>query len=348
MNHNLIGVLDCANKRAETWTSTDGSELLILPYGGRILGLFAPASDRNFLWIHPALDKADTAQAFFRSADWHNTGGDRTWVAPEIDFFFPDFPQLETYWEPRELDPGDFRVSQEDEGFALVNRFSLRASRSRHSVDLVLSKRIAPALNPLRHFKPSLLGRVDYAGYTLATTLGFASGRPEPSMVGIWNLLQLPHGGDLLIPTLSRTTIDMYMGEIDANDLVSTEHLIRYKMRASGKHKFGIQALTAIGRVGSLRFSEDRAYLVIRNFFVDPSGEYVDVSWTNLGSSASVIQACNIDCELGRYSELEYHAPAIGGKTDVSSCQDVSQVWAFSGKKDDVLAAARILISADA
>jgi hypothetical protein len=167
------------------------------------------------------LDNADTAQAFFQSADWHNTGGDRTWLAPEIDFFFPDFPQLDTYWEPRELDPGNFRVTRDDEGFALVNSFRLRASRSRHSIDLILSKRIAPAPNPLRYFKPSLQQKLDYAGYTLVTTLGFASGRLEASMVGVWNLLQLLHGGELLIPTLSRTTINMYMGKIETKDLVT-------------------------------------------------------------------------------------------------------------------------------
>jgi hypothetical protein len=200
----------------------------------------------------------------------------------------------------------------------------------------------------LRELAPDLFGRLHYAGYTLFTQLRFMSGQAEAARAGVWNLLQLPHGGDLLIPTRTHTKVDMFMGEIAAQDLETTDHLIRYKMRAAGKHKFGIQAATAIGRVGYLHAAAGQTSLVIRSFSIDPSGEYVDVPWGNPSVAGSVIQACNIDdCKLGQYSELEYHAPAIGGVGGRSHCEDVSQVWAFSGREEDVVMAARILISAE-
>ena len=85
----LVATLASADKPTETWTSPDGSTALVLPYGGRVLGLFAPESEQNFFWTHPALDAAETARDFYKSAQWHNSGGDRTWLAPEVDFFFP-------------------------------------------------------------------------------------------------------------------------------------------------------------------------------------------------------------------------------------------------------------------
>jgi hypothetical protein len=68
--------------------SPDGSRVLILPHGGRILGLFAPRSDENFFWIHTALASVETARSFYASGQWQNSDGHRRWLAPEVDFFF--------------------------------------------------------------------------------------------------------------------------------------------------------------------------------------------------------------------------------------------------------------------
>ena len=56
-----------------------------------MLGLFAPGSEENFYWTNPALRSVE-ARAFYAGDDWHNSGGDRTWLAPEVDVFLPDFP----------------------------------------------------------------------------------------------------------------------------------------------------------------------------------------------------------------------------------------------------------------
>jgi hypothetical protein len=85
MNRKLTETLASVDKPTETWTSPDGSAALVLPYGGRILGLFAPESERNFFWTNPALDAAETARAYYQRAEWHNSGGDRTWLSPEVD-----------------------------------------------------------------------------------------------------------------------------------------------------------------------------------------------------------------------------------------------------------------------
>jgi len=108
MLKSLINILNSVGKVTELYESHDGSRVLMLPHGGRILGLFAPHHEDNFYWTHPALASVETARAFYESGEWQNSGGDRTWLAPEADIFFPNFPALDKYWQPRQLDPGNW------------------------------------------------------------------------------------------------------------------------------------------------------------------------------------------------------------------------------------------------
>jgi hypothetical protein len=345
MNSKLAETLASVDKPTETWTSPDGSTALVLPYGARILGLFAPESERNFFWTNPALDAAETARAYYQRAEWHNSGGDRTWLSPEVDFFLPDFPKLDRYWPPREFDVGDYQVTKSNGGIQLTNRFTCKLFRSQRTVDLEMSKRLTPALNPLRNLDSA--GRLSYAGYTLRTRLAFGDGKAGPVPVGLWSLLQLPHEGEMLMPTFSRPSVTTCFGNIDDSDLSIGPHLVRYNMRARGEHKLGLQAPAMIGRVGYLHAEGAESSLVVRNFSVNPSGEYVDVLWTKPDYPGFAIEACNVNSKLGTFSELEYHVPAIGGLTGEPACEDTSQVWAFRGRKEDILEAARTLISSD-
>ena len=56
---------------------------------------------------------------WFARSGWHNTGGDRTWMAPELDTFFPD-ANSNRYWQPRQLDMSDYAVERTGGGMAIV------------------------------------------------------------------------------------------------------------------------------------------------------------------------------------------------------------------------------------
>ena len=87
---------------------------------------------------------------------------------------------------------------------------------------------------------------------------------------------------------------------------------------------------------------------MIRNFFVNPSGEYIDVPWQEPGDLGYAVQACNVVHEsLGSFSELEYHMPAVGKGTGRLRYDDESQVWAFRGPCELIRAAAGVLLSAE-
>ena len=342
----LLEVLAAAGKPAQVVTNPDGTEVVLLPYGGRVLGLFAKGSDENFYWTHPALRTVETAKAFYAGTDWHNSGGDRTWLAPEVDVFLPDYPSRDKYFQPRELDPGNYRVSGEGAALRLVNRLTLTLSRWRKQVELEIAKSLAPAPNPLRHERNGMTADVEYAGYTQHTSLAIVGG-DRTSPVGLWNLVQMPHGGELLLPTFSRTEPRLIFGNIPAADLVVDDRLVRYRMRQAGEHKIALRAVAVTGRVGYLFEQGGRWALIIRNFVVNPSGEYVDVPWDDPSDLGYSTQACNVNSGLGQFSELEYHIPAIGGSTGRIRCDDAAQVWAFRGPEQPILKITRRLVAGD-
>jgi uncharacterized protein DUF6786 len=342
----LVENLRAVGKSVEAWKSPDGTQVLVLPHGGRVLGLFAPGDDENFFWTHPALNDPDSARSFYAGDQWHNSGGDRTWLAPEIDFFFPDYPSLNRYWQQRELDPGKYVVSHEHGALTWKNNAALTLSRTKKTVNLEITKSLAPASNPLRYDAIGEWSGVKFASYTLHSSLRI-EGAEQPPYVGIWHLTQMPHGGDMLVPTFFRNEPKVYMGEIDAEDLIVEDHLIRYKMRAAGEHKLGIRAHAITGRAGYLYQRGEEASLVIRNFFVQPSGEYVDTPWLEPENFGFAFQACNVNSNLGAFSELEYHVPAIGAKTGKTYSEDLSQIWAFRGSESSIKSIARHLLSAE-
>lgn len=343
MKQRLIDTLNAVGKPTRLYDTPDGTSVLALPYGGRVLGLFAPGSDENFYWTHPALESVDSAAKFYAGSEWHNSGGDRTWLAPEVDFFFPNYPKTDVYWQPRELDPGNYQVVVVGDGECLTNRATCLLSRSKARVEVEITKSVAPAQNPLRHERGLANLAVEYAGYTQRTSLSLLSG---DAPVGLWNLIQMPHGGELLVPTYVKTEPKRVFGAVGPGDLAVDDRLIRYRMRAEGEQKIAVRALAVTGRIGYLvPARDDRWALIVRNVFVNPSGLYVDVPWDDPDDFGYALQACHVHSGLGTFSELEYHVPAVGPGTGRVGCEDVAQVWAFRGGREAIERVVRSLLS---
>jgi len=350
MLQDLIATLKAVGKSTELYQTDDGTRVLILPYGGRILGVFAPGSDENFLWTNSVLNSVESARAYYASDDWQNSGGDRTWLAPELDFFFPKFPDIDIagYWQPRGLDPGNYALTKTDQEVKLTNRLSIDAFRSRKRVELEITKSIAAAPNPLRYDAQARSGAVEYAGHTLLTSLKILNAGPDAvPLVGLWSLTQMPHQGELFVPTYSKTEPRVYFGLVDtpADEVAVNDRLVRFKMRAAGEHKIGIRAAVTTGRIGYIYPTENRHALIVRNFSVNPSGEYADVPWTEPEDRGYSTQACSVNSRWGMFSEMEYHVPAIGGSTGLRHVEDRSQLWAFRGSREDIIEIARALLS---
>jgi hypothetical protein len=350
MLRELMATLKAVGKSTELHQTEDGTRILVLPYGGRILGVFAPGSEENFLWTNSALNSVESARTYYASDDWQNSGGDRTWLAPEVDFFFPKFPDIDIagYWQPRSLDPGNYELTKTNHGVKLTNRLNIEGFRSKKRVELEITKSVAAAPNPLRYDAAIRIDAIEYAGHTLLTSLRILDPDPNDApLVGLWSLTQMPHQGELFIPTYSRTEPRIYFGLVDTppDELATSDRLVRFKMRAAGEHKIGVRAAITTGRIGYIYPTGNQHALIVRNFFVNPSGEYADVPWTEPEDRGYSTQACSVNSRWGMFSEMEYHVPAIGEGTGLRQMEDRSQLWAFRGSRADIEKIARALLS---
>lgn len=338
--------LAAVGKRTELIRFADRTRILILPHGGRVLGLFPPGDDKNFFWTHPALESADGVRGLYAGDAWPNPGGDRTWLAPERELFIADMRRpFETYRAPATVDPGAYTAKQTGGQWRWKTRARVTLFRSRKTVGVELEKTMGPAPHPLRHEGDFSLSAA-YAGYTLHTSLRILSGLGKGGFpVGIWNLLQMPHGGRMLIPTFGRAEPTVFFGKISRRDLAVHTGMVRYHMRAKGNHKISLRAPAIMGRVGYVYPSTGVNWnLVVRNFNVNPSGDYVDTPWDAPADRGHAFQACNVNSEIGCFSELEYHAPVAAQGTGGDTCREQSQVWAFRGRRQSIEAIARRLL----
>ncbi len=321
----LAGHLESAGMQTIPLHFADGSSLLVLPHGGRALGLFPPAGGDNFYWTNPALATPGGAKKLFASTVWHNTGGDRTWLAPELDFFLPNFPAQDRYLQPSELDPGSYQASVFEGGLRLVMDLTMTPRRLSLTVPLRITKTFGSTTNPLRDVTGP--ERVEFAGYEVFSTLQMME--PADTRIGLWQLMQMPHGGELIIATHGMPAPDILFGEIPPGDLQHSPGELRYRMRAVGGQKLGLCPEACRGRVGYLFQQGETTNLVVRNFGVVPDGEYVDTRWDDPDGYGYCVQACCVNNELGAFSELEYHVPGVSPSNPYS--KDRSQVWAFRG-----------------
>ncbi|MCC6164151.1 MAG: hypothetical protein IT182_12450 [Acidobacteria bacterium] len=329
----LIETLRSCREPFDVLAAGDG-EVLRLRRGARVLGLFTAGSEENLLWTHPALGNVDSAGALLANAASWNVGGDRTWIAPEVDVFFPAFPDTSICECPAALDPGAYQVT--DSG--LVNRFELRLSRTEATVSLELAKTWDAATAPPSGVE-SLPADVSHVGYVQTTTLT-ALACDRDVAIGMWGLLQVPSGAECLVSTRAAADVVSYVGGVTPGELHSSTRLLRYRPSTPGIHKIGVHAPVLTGRIGCLHREGDTAMLVVRTFDVDSSGTYIDTAWRtpdDLASPGCAAQLCAVDTPaLGRFIELEHHTPALRIPPTSSSASstrlaDASHVWACRG-----------------
>lgn len=344
----LIDNLKQAGKAPVSPAFPDGSRLLVLPENGRMLGLFMPGTDENVLWTNPALATAESAAAYFTRDGWPNPGGDRTWLAPELDLFIGDPARpLETYAVPPSLDPGNWRLSSATRmEVKLENRTELRLLRSGRAMGVRLTKTYSPATCPLRGASAAPPG-LQYAGYTLVTTLELEPIADAAIRLGVWNLLQLPQPGEMLIPTRGTARPHVVFGSPAGGELTAEPNLVRWHMAPpGGDTKISIKAQALTGRAGYIRETGTAGIqdLVVREFPVGPERDYVDVLWEPPHEAGWAFQACCVRNGAERFNEMEYHVPAATTVAGRNVSRDESQVWAFRGPKEAVARAAGHLL----
>jgi len=308
--------------------------LLILPYGARVLGLFSISSE-NFYWVNPMLVNAMDAKTFFTSAGWKNSGGDRTWIAPEINLFVKDSNDpWNSYDVPASIDPGNYSIHSDNGALMMINHADITFHNLKKESKVEIKKVIRLAENPFCYEKNAqkIIQNVEYIGYEQCTSLRLLSMQEEGIRLGIWNLIQLPASGYIIIPTVTKSQPYDYFEKTTSSHIHIAPRYIRFLIDGKERHKIGIKAASLVGRIGYIRSAENgKKSLLVRNFPINPSGKYVDTPWDNPSDFGYAIQCYNDDGELGKFGEMEYHTPAIGYETKMDSYEDRSQIWAFWG-----------------
>lgn len=348
MNRQIIDTLEQLGKKTQSVQWDDGSRLVFLPYGGRLLGLFPESSESNFYWVNAKLSDRQSAAEVFTPDQWHNTGGERTWIAPELDIFFRDYPACTDHWEPPQLDASNYHFEMNGSKVVLSRRMDIYLARPQKQVRVFLEKEYGSAPNPLRldwDFA-SDFPDVSYAGYTQRTALTYEGDGVSPSL-GIWNINQFPHGGVTIIPTWYPTRPLVLFGDIPADHLVSNPKSVIFRAMIPGEHKIAVRAAATVGRIGYVYRQGETTSLVIRNFFNNPSGDYVDVPKMSPDDLGYSVFSVSIDSALGDFTEMEYHAPAIRAELGEVCTKDVSQIWAFRGNHDQIRKITGLLLAED-
>ena len=300
-------------------------KLCVLPFSGRVLGLY-PREGLNVLWTNPALDSAATAQSLLTGGGWTNLGGDRTWISPEIELFIPDLERpTASYKVPQRLDPGDYRVLRHsDNTVELETAVAVAFYRSGCGVELSLRKRVTELDAPGFTLPPG----VSAAGYELECTLSAANSLPEATRPAVWNLLQVPGGGEIVVPLKGSAAPDAFFGSQQCR--LEGERLHASIPAAADGYKFGVQASHCRGLMLYLNLTAPQPFMVLRRFHVGAPEEYFDVPFNNPQRRGVVQQVYVDDGSYGGFGEMEYHSPALVPGS-CSKVTDTCTTWAFAG-----------------
>lgn len=89
--------------------------ILVTEHWGKVFGPFIDEKDSGALWISPKAADAESLRTMVKQGDWC-IGGDRLWLAPEVQFNIPDrnrWDQGGAYVLPGAIDPGHYSLVKE-------------------------------------------------------------------------------------------------------------------------------------------------------------------------------------------------------------------------------------------
>ncbi|MEA3334344.1 MAG: DUF6786 family protein [Chloroflexota bacterium] len=316
-----------------------GARIVVMQRGGRILGPFLPGDGGSILWLNDVWADSDAFSAYLAGNEW-NLGGERVWIAPEIQFSVRDrYDFWNTVQCPPAVDPGNYSLDQASAGeVTLCQRMVLEAYNiASGSKELYLKRHIRPAANPLRalsQFK-ELMDGVGYAGYEHAVELSETTS--DDIVSEGWSLLQLHAGGILIIPASPKVEYSDYFDPIDSDHQTIHQDAGYVAVRISGRRQFkvGYKSAHVQGRLAYLsRLNDSHFYLLIRNFFNNPSSLYAEEPPHLPGCRGHSIHVYNDDGDFGGFGELEVMAQTIGGETGRRSSSEQFLFWLFVGPGD--------------
>lgn len=327
-----------------------GTSIIVSQRGGRVFGPFLSPESESILWLNQAFSSAASLAGFLASGDW-NLGGERIWIAPEIQYNVRDRAD---FWGslrvPDQMDPGEHRLDQPEPGQCRLRQSLLLEAHNLASgtKQLYLERVIRPVEDPLRYLSDyrELAEGVVFAGYEQVVTL--TEERLDAIMSETWNLLQLRPEGLLLIPASPGIEWTDYFAPVDEGHQSVHPHHVCVRITGKRQFKVGYKAAHLTGRLGYYsHLADGRAYLLVRNFYNDPSAPYVEEPPHLPGCRGDSVHVYNDSGMFGSFGELECQGQPIGGTTGRSSSTDQFALWLYAGSDDRIRQIALHLLAID-
>ena len=264
-------------------------------------------------------------------------------VSPERDLHVRN---LQDPWNSYEVtpsvDPGNYRVVLKDNEVRLITDGKIRHHRLGRDCGIHLEKAFRLIPNPLRYEcdAADLLQVVSYAGFEQIVSLTYSDAdsgfRP---VLSIWDAINLPAPGHIFIPTVDKVRPKDFFEPTGPSHLQCFEGGVGFLFDGRERHKIAIRAMDLpAGRAAYFRkLTEDAYTIVIRNFFIDPSAEYVDTPWddpTNRGIHSNAITTVE---QMGRMESADptrQRWEAEPGEPSVSTARSYTVTWV---QKEDIL-----------
>lgn len=319
---------------------SNNAKIIVSEYGGRIFGPFI--DDGNSLcWINPCFKTKESFGDFLILKEW-NLGGDRIWLAPEMQYNVPDQTDFwGSYCVPASLDPGSYILSQNQYGHPLLSQ-DMTLDVYGHSIEkkeLYIERTIRPLDNPLNMVKG--LNAI-FFGYEHQIKLIEKEGDSVQSEA--WNLLQFNPEGTLYIPTTSPAKYTEYYEPFEQGYQVIEPMHVELKIDAKKRYKVGYKAAITTGRSGYMSSCSDGEYLMIRNFYNDISGNYLKSPVHSPEERGHALHVYNDDGNIGHFAEHECSCTPIGGSSGRGVSLDRVQTMFFIGDRELLLEIRRTLL----
>ncbi len=289
-----------------------------------------PEPGLNALWINPALASKENAAAMFGETGWINSGGIRGWISPEFETHVGDVGRFwDTYAVSPEVDPGAYRLASSDETSATLEmEMSPRFHHSQGMVPLRLRRTVSMLEAPLE----SLPAGVSHTGIALESELSANGDLPPGVRPGLWNLVQVSGGGEIVLPLAGESEPTALFG----TPAYSTDRgVLTCPVSTDKSFKISLHADESRGFMAYLNVNGPSPILVTCRFPVLDRSLCADAPYWDLSDDGHVQQVYVDDGRFGGFGELEYHTPALepGEREEI---QDRGEVHAFSGPEAEL------------
>ena len=210
-----------------------------------------------------------------------------------------------------------------------------------------MERLLRPVADPLTNSQQytALLDGVRYAGYEQVVTL--TEGQHDVIMSQAWTSFSSIRAGNCSSPVpriwRSPTTTSPSTPPI-AHAIATGPAFITGQRR----YKVGLRAVQTFGRLAYFnQLDAERAYLLVRNYFNNPSSPYVEEPAHLPGVRGDFIHIYNDGGMFGGFGELETQGQTIGGSTGISSTSGQQVLWLYVGAPAKLAAIARQLLGVE-